>query len=1132
MIKLKYILVFLIIGNYLNAQNTEIQSFTYESTTRDTVVTFPEGDHNQWERIWMMYSMRCKDGLVSPGQTGLTNLGCGEWDYSCNTYVVDSTQLDSVRRTAPSHVISNFSDLEFPYTSLPTYTYYSTDLHNVEYTMTTDESVYTVNDGDAVSDIFKPENSDAKRFQVLFTSQELLDAGLTVGNISGLKLNVESGSGLYKRLKVSIQNFAGPLAECRIDEGMIEVYGADTELSSSNNFLKFYNDFDWDGGDLLVEFSFINTDGDVVLKADTKSEISLISQVNTFDKYIHSSGTGSFSIENGLETFDKEITIAVWHYGDSQLPINSTLLEATNDSGNRQVNIHLPWSNGQVYWDCGGDGGSYDRLNKQASDSNFKDQWNHWAFTKNAATGQLRIYLNGELWINSTGNYRTMNIKNFKVLENVAGTNKNYSRIDDLSIWNTALNGDEIADLMCTKITEDHPDFANLVAYYDFDSVLDSNNNTISDISVFANNAAINGEVNQNRTNYFEVNKYNTNSSLAPSMSFVRGTYTKDIEEVTVLDSIPNNPHKVEFYTVENNSLVLDKTEILYQAIDQSIFNENGDLSGVIPVTPEGELTITTLNYFAKTPMALEIMSFVTPYGINLDLGIQGKTWAFDVTDFGPILKGDRRIYLTRGGQWQEDMDIKFVFVPGTPARPVNSIQQLWPVTSENYQTIQADNKFEPRIVSKGPEDAYVLTKTTVTGHGQEGEFIPREHYISLDGIPFSWQVWKECAENPIYPQGGTWVYDRAGWCPGAASDTYVADFTYFFFEDEPAEVDYGVNGGSGDSRYIVSSQMIKYGEASFESDAAMEDIIYPSTKIEYGRFNPNCGNPKVLIKNNGINNLGSATIEYGVEGGEVYTYNWSGNLEFLETREVDLPYISDFSAASSSKTFYAKIKNPNGGNDEYSNNDMRTSSYRPVDFYTKDIIINIKTNGANNETGYKVYDENGNVILSRGPNGLNPNTYYYDTLTNLQGCYKILVSDSGNDGLDWWANNDGQGFLRLRSINGAYKTIATDFGKFIDYNLVAGEVSGIEDLSYEYHVDAYPNPFTNEINVIAEGFDGNVELILYDQMGRNVHKETIVSNDKIINNKLKIKDIDNGFYYLSIRDRNKHTMKKLIKMR
>jgi len=54
----------------LSAQDMTVQSFNYNSDTRDTVIQFPDVDHNNWEKIIMLYSMRCKDGLISPPVQG------------------------------------------------------------------------------------------------------------------------------------------------------------------------------------------------------------------------------------------------------------------------------------------------------------------------------------------------------------------------------------------------------------------------------------------------------------------------------------------------------------------------------------------------------------------------------------------------------------------------------------------------------------------------------------------------------------------------------------------------------------------------------------------------------------------------------------------------------------------------------------------------------------------------------------------------------------------------------------------------------------------------------------------------------------------------------------------------------
>ena len=55
----------------------------------------------------MAYSMRCRNGQVNT--SGGNSVACGEWDYSCYTYIHDSSRVDSVMHKVVSHEISNFS---------------------------------------------------------------------------------------------------------------------------------------------------------------------------------------------------------------------------------------------------------------------------------------------------------------------------------------------------------------------------------------------------------------------------------------------------------------------------------------------------------------------------------------------------------------------------------------------------------------------------------------------------------------------------------------------------------------------------------------------------------------------------------------------------------------------------------------------------------------------------------------------------------------------------------------------------------------------------------------------------------------------------------------------------------------
>ncbi len=100
----------------------------------------------------------------------------------------------------------------------------------------------------------------------------------------------------------------------------------------------------------------------------------------------------------------EEITISFWAYGDSsQLPVYNSIFEAADSSGNRACNIHLPWSDETVYWDCGNSGTSFNRIYRIVPSSYYEGKWTHWAFTKDAGNGTMAFYIDGKLWHSGTG---------------------------------------------------------------------------------------------------------------------------------------------------------------------------------------------------------------------------------------------------------------------------------------------------------------------------------------------------------------------------------------------------------------------------------------------------------------------------------------------------------------------------------------------------------------------------------------------------------------------------------------------------------------------------------------------------------------------------------------------------------
>jgi len=323
-----------------------------------------------------------------------------------------------------------------------------------------------------------------------------------------------------------------------------------------------------------------------------------------------------------------------------------------------------------------------------------------------------------------------------------------------------------------------------------------------------------------------------------------------------------------------------------------------------------GSIEITKLSYFNRYPSKYEIMSFVTPYGIYLDLGMDGKTWAFDVTDYIPILHGSKRMTIERGGQRQEDMDIKFLFIVGTPPHDVIDINQIWRPDSKGYTSIMDNTAFEPRNLYFNPEGDMYKFRSVITGHGQQGEFSSRIHNLNIDEgeIEYEWRVWTECSEIAIYPQGGTWIYDRAGWCPGTPSTLTEYDITEYVTSGQTHTLDYGLEFANGTSNYIVNNQLVTYGSPNFELDASIVKVLKPNgDEASEIRFNPACTYPEIVIQNNGSSILTSADIEYYIDGGEIANFTWNGSLEFLKQDTVMLPIDDITFWMSGSKYFYGK---------------------------------------------------------------------------------------------------------------------------------------------------------------------------------------------------------------------------------
>jgi len=432
-------------------------------------------------------------------------------------------------------------------------------------------------------------------------------------------------------------------------------------------------------------------------------------------------------------------------------------------------------------------------------------------------------------------------------------------------------------------------------------------------------------------------------------------------------------------------------------------------------IYPCGEWDYSTSTFVhvpvGDTTELFELEGFVTPYGKGLNLGENGWSFEYDVTDYAPLLRGD--VDLSSGNN-QELLDVKFLFIEGTPPRNVLSVENLYPWGSYKYQAVADEEVLTSQKILLNPNAAGFMLRARISGHGHNGprnccEWDAKSHtyYVNKE-VAFRWTVWKDCGMNPIYPQGGTWQFDRAGWCPGTPLDVYDFELTEKAFPGDSIEIDYGIEmyreNGEKNGNYRMSHQLFSYGPSNFNNDAAIVDILAPTKKDVYRRINPIIKDPAIIVKNTGKYTIQTLRFKYGVKGVREKEFVWSGRLNFLNEATIILPNL-DWLAIKDNQQFYVKILETNGTVDEYAPNNLMTSEVnRPVSL-PSEFKLHIRANGLGRarDLSCTINDVNGAVLFERQQ--FEDDVIYMDPISLPKGLYEFNLADRMEDGMirHWW---------------------------------------------------------------------------------------------------------------------------------
>ncbi|MDX1446765.1 LamG-like jellyroll fold domain-containing protein, partial [Lishizhenia sp.] len=854
------------------AQDTTwVQTFTWDSiSTRRATFDFPQAlNSKRFEKVLMYYNLKCDPA------TPWDNHDCGEWDYLAYSRIYDHTGvMDSVQVDGTAFEINTATPLTQNYDPITG----ALNNHTVNYdqyrrsnaTLTnhavlqgTVSSDYPVNQGP----------TSGQRFQMIITASELTAAGLSANDdLQSLTLNgtAVNGSADLSGLSIKLKSTTDTEISDWHTAGFTEVYNAkrgsgvndDAALVTGDNEFLFYQPFTWNGTDNII-VEFVHSDAGQASDAFTTTGVNGTGNLSV--AYPRQNGVYQSAVDNytvsELSDIDlgAEVTVAFWAKGEGSYGTKNSVFEAYDVDGNRILNVHFPWDNNELMFH-GGATAQNDRIAKTVNSSVVDGSWNHWAFVKNANDGTMKIYRNGALWHQGSGLTREIGMMHRLVI----GANRNHSlgwkgKLDEFQMWNVALDAATIGAWYDKTINNTHPNYADLLVYHNFDDV------------AYATDASANDNLLMpNRKGDFDFDQLPVVapevSSFRPTISFGTGTVAGTMVTETNFKYLQKEPSVVFEYAPVNRRFIISNAFI---ANDEGyVYEYDTDGSTVLNQTQIGTSQTISNNDIVYYEQPFEILDmyeigrFITPYGIGFDLGPNGFTWVYDVTDYQQLLKNsvDFMAHNT-----QELIDVKFAFIEGIPPRDVHNIERVWgSAKSYNYGKLIDDDVLAAKDILLSDTSSQFKIVSRITGHGHYGqqtnccEWSPKDHKILVDGIErFTWDIWQEteCGDNPNIGQGGTWPYAREGWCPGDMVKDHGHEITPYVTPGDTVSIDYDISGVyNGDQserggNYVMATHLVSYSAPNFQRDAALVDILNPNSNDLYKKWNPSCSNPRVIIQ-------------------------------------------------------------------------------------------------------------------------------------------------------------------------------------------------------------------------------------------------------------------------------------------
>ena len=203
----------------------------------------------------------------------------------------------------------------------------------------------------------------------------------------------------------------------------------------------------------------------------------------------------------------------------------------------------------------------------------------------------------------------------------------------------------------------------------------------------------------------------------------------------------------------------------------------------------------------------VELFRYCSPFKVECDDDL-------DVTDYTSVLQGlvEFEVYYQTWNGNGFNPILTFNMQKGAPDYLYSDVQPIWfgaydfgdylnqqPVPEKDIEFAEGAEEAHLKIITTGHN--WSNTSGGAVNTGNAAEFYEATHHVFVNGQSrFDQHLWRECAPNPAgcQPQGGTWTYERSGWCPGSMALVWNYDLTsylpqggvHLFYQFDPSYID------------------------------------------------------------------------------------------------------------------------------------------------------------------------------------------------------------------------------------------------------------------------------------------------------------------------------------------------------